>query len=353
MMVRRILLSLCIVLLYTVIGHTQDFHYSQFSNAPLQLNPALTGVFAGETRISASYRSQWNQVPVSYKTFTATADHKYTCGRSGPGFFASGIAVNYDQAGASRLSMAQVGLYGSYTYPLNDQAFFTGGLTFGLGQRAFDTDDLRFDRQFDVLVGQFNSNLGSNETFANQSHIFMDAGIGINFRWQELQSGALIDLLDQRSKLDLGIGVHHLNRPDMSFIEDEKVNLPVRWSPYASGTIQVGDPVDIQLAAMAQFQNTYRQYLGTAGIKLHINRDPGQQWSALLGVGYRFDEFGDAWYPALEIHYHEMLRASLSYDINISDFNIATNRRGGLELNVRYLIKKVCPLPNFKFCPLI
>ena len=106
-------------------------------------------------------------------------------------------------------------------------------------------------------------------------------------------------------------------------------------------------------AGMAQFQGPYRQYLATIGAKLHINRTPGEQLSIMLGAGYRFDEFGDAWYPALELNYHEIIRASLSYDINISEFQIATNRRGGLELSVRYLIKKVCPLPNFKFCPLI
>ncbi|MEZ4986125.1 MAG: type IX secretion system membrane protein PorP/SprF [Saprospiraceae bacterium] len=159
--------------------------------------------------------------------------------------------------------------------------------------------------------------------------------------------------MEERSKFDIGIGVHHLNRPDMSFIEDAKVNLPVRFSPYATGIIQVGDPIDVHLAAMGQFQSSYRQFLGTAGLKLHMNRHPGDQWSFMLGVGYRFDEFGDAWYPALEFNYHEILSASLSYDINISDFTIATNRRGGLELNIRYLIKKVCPLPRFKFCPLI
>lgn len=352
-MVSRILLPFCVVLLLTITGRAQDFHFSQFSYAPLHLNPGLTGVFAGDTRISTSYRSQWNQVPVAYRTFTATADHKYTCGRTSDGFFSSGIALNYDQAGDSRLSMAQVGLYGSYTYPLNDQAFLTGGLNVGAGQRAFESDDLRFDNQYDVLVGRYNANLSTNEAFANQSHIFMDVGVGINFRWQELQSNALVDLLEERSKLDIGIGVHHLNRPDMSFIEDQEVNLPIRWSPYASGTIQVGNPIDVQLAVMAQVQNTYRQYLGTAGLKVYGNRDLGEQWAVTLGVGYRFDEFGDAWYPALSIDYHETLRASLSYDINISDFNIATQRRGGLELNVQYLIKKVCPLPNFKFCPLI
>lgn len=352
-MIRKLLLLCSWVVLALGGASAQDFHYSQFSNAPLHLNPGLTGVFAGDTRVASSFRSQWTQVPVAYKTFTVTADHKYTCGTQGPGFFSSGVAINYDQAGDSRLSLAHAGLYGSYTHPVQRSSFLTFGLNLGLGQRAFKTDDLRFDRQFDSGLGVFNPELSNSEVFANNSHIFWDAGLGINYRWQALERGALIDLLEKRSKLDVGIGIHHLNRPDMSFIEDVKVKLPVRWNPYATGVIQIGDPIDVHLSAMAQFQSTYRQYLGTAGLRLHINRQPGQQWSAMLGVGYRFDEFGDAWFPALELTYHDMLSASLSYDFNISDFTIATNRRGGLELNVRYLIKKVCPFPSFKFCPLI
>lgn len=352
-MVRRILQTFCWIILLHSCLFAQDFHYSQFTYAPLHLNPGLTGVFAGDTRITTNYRSQWNQVPVAYRTFTVTADHKYTCGNDKPGFLASGIALNYDYAGDSRLSRADVGLYGSYTRPLNEHSFLTGGLNLGVGQRRFRTEDLRFDQQFDTGIGEFNPNLSSGEVYGNQSHLFMDFSLGVNFRWQDLDRSSIYDFLEKRSKLDIGIGIHHLNQPDMSFIEDSKVVLPIRFSPYADGTIQIGDPLDIHLTVLGQFQGTYRQYLGTIGAKLHLDRTPGDQLSIKLGFGYRFDEFGDAWYPALEFNYHEILRASLSYDINISDFTIATNRRGGLELNLRYLIKKVCPLPNFKFCPLI
>lgn len=351
-MIKHLLCSLSFLMVVTLMN-AQDFHYSQFMDGPLHLNPGLTGVFKGQTRVNANYRSQWNQVPVEYQTFSVSADHKYNCGTNGPGYFSSGVALNYDRAGDSRLTWANVGLYGSYTYPINEQSFVTGGLNLALGQRAFDTDDLRFDRQFDVLMGAFNPNLNSAENFANSSHLFADVSFGFNYRWQALQSSALIDLLDKRNKLDIGVGIHHLNRPDMSFVEDTKVRLPVRWSPYAAGNLQIADELDLRLAFTGQFQNSYREFVGRAGINVHFDRTPGQQWSAMLGVGYRFDAFGDAWYPALEVNYHDYIKASLSYDINVSDFTIATNRRGGLELNVRYLIKKVCPLPEFKFCPLI
>lgn len=343
----------CIIIFSSGILFGQDFHYSQFSYSPLHLSPGLTGVFAGDTRASANYRGQWNQVPVKYKTFSVTADHKYTCGNDKPGFFASGIALNHDQAGDSKLSMSTVGLYGSYTHPVNKQSFVTLGLNAGLGQRKFDDANLRFDKNYNPITGTFEEGLANGENFAHSSHIFFDASIGVNYRWQAQDKAVLIDLLEKRSKLDIGVGIHHLTRPDMSFIEDGDAKLPIRISPYALGNIQVGEPLDVRLGLLAQFQGPYREFLGTAGLNLHIDKTPGQQLAVMLGVGYRFDKFGDAWYPALEVSYHEVLRASISYDINISDFSIATNRRGGLELSVRYLFKKVCPLPRYKFCPLI
>jgi hypothetical protein len=75
-MVRRILQTLCWIVFLQSCLFAQDFHYSQFTYAPLHLNPGLTGVFAGDTRVTTNFRSQWNQVPVAYRTFTVTADHK-------------------------------------------------------------------------------------------------------------------------------------------------------------------------------------------------------------------------------------------------------------------------------------
>ncbi|MCB0635732.1 MAG: PorP/SprF family type IX secretion system membrane protein [Lewinella sp.] len=331
----------------------QDFHYSQFANAPLHLSPGLTGVFGGNTRLTSNFRSQWSSVPVKYRTFSVGVDHKYDCGRSSRGYFSSGLDLNYDRAGDSRLTWANVGLYGSYTYPTGQRTFLTFGLQAGLGQRSFDPEDLRFGNQFDPFLGIYDPTITTGENFANTSHLFFDLGTGLNFRWQALNRGSLIDLLDKRSKLDVGIGVHHLNRPDMSFIEDAKVRLPIRTSAYANATLQLNDPLDLRLGFTAQFQGPYREYVAQGGLNIFLNREPGQQWMLMAGVGYRFHDFGDAFYPALELEYHNTLRVGVSYDINVSDFNVATDRRGGLELNVRYLFRKVCPLPEFKFCPLL
>jgi len=58
-------------------SNAQDFHYSQFYNAPMSFNPALTGIFNGDERISASLRDQWRSVPVPWFNFSVGYDRKF------------------------------------------------------------------------------------------------------------------------------------------------------------------------------------------------------------------------------------------------------------------------------------
>lgn len=55
---KKVILFWGYVFLYFSIT-AQDIHYTQFFNAPLTLNPALTGLTRGDYRIGAAYRGQW------------------------------------------------------------------------------------------------------------------------------------------------------------------------------------------------------------------------------------------------------------------------------------------------------
>lgn len=346
--------SLPIILLGTLLSlglYGQDIHFTQFMNTPLQVSPGLTGVFSGNTRVGATYRSQWNDVPVPYRTFSVYADHKFNCGREKPGFWSAGVAINHDRAGDSRLTLMSLGGYGSYTQPLSKRSILTLGANLGVGQRSFNTDDLRSDSQYDDGTGTFNPSLRLDNEFNRTSLTFLDLGLGANFRFQAEQRNKEGELEGKRTRLDLGFGLHHLNRPNMSFIDDGKVNLPMRFAAYGDGLIEVADKLDLRVGLQAQFQNAYREYVGIVGAKLHLNSQAGKQVSLMGAVGLRFNEFSDAWFPMLELQFRDQLRVSASYDVNVSDFQVATNRNGGFELGVRYLFKRICPLPNVKYCP--
>ena len=330
----------------------QDIHYSQFYNAPFQLNPALTGLFRGDTRIQGNYRSQWQAVPVDYQTVTVALDHKFMPRMPRSGFFSGGLSANHDQAGFSNLRLLNIGLNGSYTQKMSDHLYFSVGAQGSFNQRQFNIDDLKFDNQFDPNLGAGNPGLGTGENFANMSNGFMDLAAGVNLRVQALTDAALVDRLEKRSKLDVGMGFYHINRPDQSFDEEDSSPLPFRLSPYALGTIQMGRNVDLIANITGQFQGQYVEGLGLLGGRFHLNRSLGKQIALQFGLGYRFNRIGDSMMPVLEVFYNNW-RVGFNYDVNVSEFEIATDRRGGPELSVQYIFSRVRPLPSFKICPII
>lgn len=327
----------------------QDIHYSQFYNAPMNLNPALTGIFQGDTRLMTNYRRQWNPV-VDYMTVTGVADMKFYPQAPRPGFFSGGLTFHYDRAGISPLQLIHLGLSGSYTRQLSNHAFLTLGASMSGNQRGFKLNGFTFDQQFDPDLGVFDPGRGTGESFNSINRLFLDFGTGINFRLQSLSNRELVDEQLKRNKLDIGVGLFHLTRPDQSFYEGYKSPLMMRISPYLAGTLQLSKDVDFVGNFNVQIQGPYREWLAMGGLKLHLERTPGKQFALQPAIGYRFNEFGDAYYPALDVFYNSW-RLGLSWDVNVSGFSTATNRNGGPELSLQYIISK--PLLEFKICPLL
>jgi len=127
----------------------------------------------------------------------------------------------------------------------------------------------------------------------------------------------------------------------------------MRVSPYASAVVQLGGkdvPFDVVGNITWQFQGPYEEKLGMLGVRWHAEFEPDRQIWFQLGTGYRFDDFGDAVYPSVEVFFRG-LQVGANYDINVSDFNVATNRRGGFEISARYIIDRVPRV--IKVCPFI
>jgi len=331
----------------------QDIHYSQFYNAPFLINPGLTGVFKEDARFTINYRNQWHSV-VDYETFTAAADMKFWPKRPRNGYFSAGLVFNRDQSGLSKLTLVNIGLNGSYTHQLSNTSFLTVGTQGSFNQRNFDIGDLLFDQQYDPGRGTVDPTLANGETSFNERNNFFALNAGINLRIQARNTKALVDQLDKRTKLDVGVGFFNINRPDQAFEKSVlKQVLPSRITPYALGVIQLGEQSNLDIVAngMVQFQQKYREALAMAGLRYHVNRMPGKQFALQAGANYRFFKIGDAITPTFQVFYNSW-QLGLSWDINISEFNVATNSNGGPELYIRYAISSIKP-PPFRICRLL
>jgi len=316
---------------------SQDIHFTQFWNVPLYHNPALTGVYSGDMRMVANYRNQWASVPVPYSTFHGSFEQKIPIKRLGNNVLGGGILLNQDQAGDSQLSRTNITLSSAYTHQLSEKHFLSGGLQIGIAQSRFQTDNLTFDNQFNGDV--FDENLPTNEVFPNQNFIFGELNAGLNWHFQLPKKGI---------SADAGIGLAHINKPRQSFFEHQDIRLPRRMSIFARATIPITSIIDLQPAILIQRQGAYHENVLGTNVKYHFSKKTNMERGVYAGAWFRT---GDALAFSAGVDYLN-LRVGISYDINISPFNTATNGAGGPEISAIYIITKVQSLEEFKSCPI-
>jgi len=106
------LLTLVSIFLVILSLKAQDPHLSQFYVAPLQLNPALTGVINGNVRAGFLYRSQWGEVlrdesTNQFRTMTAAVDFRIPIKKNALGI---GLEMMNDKAADSNFGTTRAGL---------------------------------------------------------------------------------------------------------------------------------------------------------------------------------------------------------------------------------------------------
>ncbi|HNL39559.1 MAG: PorP/SprF family type IX secretion system membrane protein [Saprospiraceae bacterium] len=344
----RTLCTLAFGLFTLAILPAQDIHFSQFGNSPINLSPGLNGVFGGDLRFVGNYRNQWRTVPVPYTTFSGTLDNKfyYQKGRYDR-YISGGVLLNYDRQGDLELTSLQIGIPISLTIPVAKNNFITLGFTPAFGQRAFSTNRLSFDAQWQDCIYDPAADTREDQLFTSDNLQYFDLGAGLNFRTQSAR---------KRSRFDIGVGLHHINEPYHDFWSSTlsnpgEVRLQQKWSVYGLGLLQIADNVDVAGQALYQLQGGYREVVYGLGMRFHLNRQPYHELSLQVGANFRH-RYSDAILPQFEVNWRTWT-LGLTYDVNLSDFTLATNRRGGPEVSLIYRLYRVKPVSVFKSCPLI
>lgn len=337
---RNILYSLlCIGIFFgiNISAKAQDLHYSQFYNSPLNVNPALTGVFNGDHRFIGSLRDQWRFVPVPWFTFSGAYDQKLHIGVTEKSFWSAGANFNYDSQGDSRINLATLNVTGSYNRILNPSNVITGGLLLGYSTRGFSETDLTWDKQWNGDT--FDATDPSGEAFDATRVSFLETAAGVNYRWQK----------SNRTKVDVGLGVFHLIEPSVSYYDGDTEKLPRRYNVMGLGNIQLLDAIDLQMHGLYQKQEEYSELVIGALGKFYLNQKRGKETQIHLGFGYRTS---GSLIPTFAIDYRGVY-VSFSYDADVTNFNdLAESSRGGPEFHVRYIIKHVKQMKKFKVCPI-
>ncbi|MEQ1744632.1 MAG: PorP/SprF family type IX secretion system membrane protein [Saprospiraceae bacterium] len=334
---------LCLALLSTgKLLLAQDIHFSQFGNSPLNLSPGLNGVFGGDVRFVGNFRSQWNAVPVPYTTFSGTIEHKiYHRKNRYDRYFTGGLLINLDRQGSLALTSLQIGIPVGFTLPVTKDNYLSLGITPAFGQRSFGTNKWSFDAQFvDCLYDPTAATHEDGSLFSTNIQYF-DLSAGLNFRHYAKNS---------RTRFDLGAALHHFNRPDHNFWTNNTkgVRLAARMAMYGNALAQLTDRFDLLGQVMYQEQGTYRELVyGVAG-RLLLSAKRYDELAVQVGATFRH-RYTDAFVWTAEVHWRTWT-LGFSYDLNLSEFDIATESRGGPELALIYRLYKIKPVA--KQCPI-
>ncbi len=337
---RRNILQFILLLIIPVSGlFSQDFHYSQFYNEPLNFNPSLTGIFDGDKRMILSLRDQYRSIPVPYFTFSGSYDMKFLPKKPQKGFFSGGVVFNYDKQGTSALTLFNFNFAGSYSYYINTNNLITGGALLGFSNRGFSEDNLSWDNYWNVNTETWDPRRGSGESFENYRFSFLETGLGLNYRYQH----------SPRNSITIGASAFHLNKPAQNFSGVSNDQLNMRISLMGILNIKLAQALDFQGHLLYQAQDVYKETVVGGLIKIYINNKRGKKLGMHLGLMGRL---GEGLAPKFAVEYNEWY-VSFNYDVvTKTDLSEYTNYRGGPEVHVRYIIKNVKPFGEFKICPI-
>lgn len=308
----------------------QDIHFSQVTASPLNLNPALTGVFDGSFRLGANQKTQWLSVTKPFLTFSLAADAPVYKNHRRREMMGMGILLNLDRAGDSHYSIVQPMFALAYVKSLDkrNRHKLSLGFLFGCQQRSINYSQLYFDEQYQH--GRFNPELPHTETFAKDKLLFFDWGIGMNWSFFPFET----------TSITAGVSVNHLNQPGLAFEKFEKnhvpVQLPVRTQAYVTSTFPVHDNVSLSPMIYGSFQRSFKEINVGAMVEYRHTNTYDTQLTFGGGLFFR-------WNDALIFHTcmrWQNFRLGLSYDFNVSSFTRATRIRGGFEVSLIYIYKK-------------
>jgi len=244
---------------------------------------------------------------------------------------------NYDRQGDSKITLMNISLTGTYNHILNRKNILTLGAGLGYASRGFNQTSLSWDKQWNGDA--FDPSLPNGESISADMISMVETNLGVNYRFQE----------HDREHYDFGIAVHHILQPSARFSNNGfPISLPRRYSAYAMASFPVFDNLNLDLSFLHQSQISYNETLFGALVNLYVNKKRGKETNLHLGVGYRTSQ---SLFPKVAVEYGPYY-VGLSYDVDLSRFNTATDNRGGPELHFKYTIKSVKPLGLFKACPI-
>ena len=325
---------------------SQDFHFSQYNENPLLMNPALAGS-TNVMRVSINYRNQWQSVTTPYSSYGLSFESRFKANnwekvdpkqtmtfKKSSNRMAGGLSIYNDKAGDSKLGTLAADLTYAMFFPLNKTNSLSLGIQGGFVQRKMDPSKLIYGAQYNGYI--YDPTMPTGEVYSRQSFIYGDVGGGICYTLNKEESAVGAN---DRIIAQIGLGAFHLTRPNQNFTSGEKDRLYRKYVFH--GSLLFGIPnskIGIAPSWICQVQGSSKEIMAGMILKYYIkdnSKYTGILKQSSIGIGSYY-RTGDAVVPTLLI---ETGRFALgfSYDINTSKLASASSAKGGFEITLRMM----------------
>lgn len=305
----------------------QDFHFSQFYNAPITTNPAYTGMTQGGFRVGAIYRNQWwntsqSFINTSFSTPAVFVDAPIYIKNSALGL---GLVLLNDRVAGGLLNDYSVA--GSLSYIIgigkNKNHLLSFGLQANYTNRSF-SNDLQFASQFQN--NEFSASFGAPETLKGRNFHHFDANAGV----------AYVAKFSEKVQFNAGFSAFNIAATDYGYIENNNTDNYRRFSGQIGAEFGLSEKVFLIPSILFMQQGNINQM--NSGLAFAYGFNP--KTKLYLGAyarsaGWVKDMQMDAViaYAGMDI---SRFKLGVSYDYTVSGLRKAPKNTGALEVSLIY-----------------
>jgi type IX secretion system PorP/SprF family membrane protein len=341
-------ITLALVLIFFGLLRTaqaQDPGFSQFFASPLTLNPALTGKFDGVVRVAGNYRNQWPAINNAFITSTVSVDAPIMVNKLPENdTWGIGFMAMTDKTASGILNDNYFAVSSAYHLALDENGYHSIGVGFqgSYANQSLDGTRLTFEDGLQ-LDGTW---LRSPTEAINSQYVsvhYFDVGIGALYN----------ATTNGNNNYYFGVSAYHLNHPKVSFLGEDTINVPTRLTFHGGGFFPIqGSASTIYVSGLVNNQAGAREYVLGGAWQIAASTDEANPVNFYAGLWGRFtNNTTDAVIPYVGLDYSDF-SLGITYDVNVSSLQTASQSRGGIEVSLIYIKKRgnghhSIPCPRF------
>lgn len=313
----------------------QDIHFSQFYQTQLLLNPALTGAFNGDHRGFINYKDQWRTVGSPYQTSLLSFDMGLMKKKWKSAYLGTGLTIFRDKAGDNQLGTTQINLSLSSIVFVSENQRISVGLQGGFAQKNINTEKMLWENQFDGT--NFNTSLATGETSSFEPYSFGDFSTGLSWSYGTEKASMFSN---NEFRANAGVALFHVNKPKQQF-NTYQTNDRLNSKIVIHSCLHIGignTNYAVQPSIVYWKQGTQQELIFGAFVRYQIRAESkytGHFKETALSLG-GYMRTRDALIPSILLEYSNFA-LGITYDVNVSSLKEASNKKGGVEISLRYV----------------